>query len=43
VVEKRVLRRTFALKTKEVAGGWKKNYLMRSILICSLPDIIRAV
>jgi hypothetical protein len=32
----RVLRRIFGLKWDQVAGRWKKNYITRSCMICTL-------
>ena len=36
VFEKWVLRRIFRLKRDEVTGDWGKNYIMRSLKICTL-------
>ena len=33
VSENRVLRRIFGHKRDEVTGEWKKNYIMRSLII----------
>jgi hypothetical protein len=39
VFENRVLRRIFGPKRDEVTGEWKKNYITRSLMICT-PDNI---
>jgi hypothetical protein len=35
VFEKRVLRRIFGPKRDEVIGKWRKNYIMRRLMICT--------
>jgi hypothetical protein len=34
VLENRVLRRIFEYKRDEVTRDWKKNYIMRNLMIC---------
>jgi len=35
-----VLRRIFGPKRDEVTGEWKKNYIMRSLMICTPHSIL---
>jgi hypothetical protein len=35
VFENRVLRRIFGPNRNEVKGKWKKNYIKRSLMICT--------
>jgi len=42
VLEKRVLRRIFGRKRNEVTGD-KEIYIMRSLMICTLPNIVRMI
>jgi hypothetical protein len=39
VFENRVLRRIFRRKRDEVTGEWR-NYIIRSLLICTSPQIL---
>jgi len=39
VFENRALRRIFGPKRDEVMGKWKKNYIMRSLKICTAHPI----
>jgi hypothetical protein len=34
VLENRVLWRIFGVRRDEVTGEWKKNYIMKSLMIC---------
>jgi len=40
VFENRVLRKIFGLKRDEVKGEWKKNYTMKSLMICTPQPIL---
>jgi hypothetical protein len=40
VFEKRVLKRIFGPKRDEVTGEWKKNYKMKSLMICTPHPIL---
>jgi len=40
VSENRVLRSVFGSKKYEVTVEWKKNYIMRSLIICSPNPIL---
>jgi hypothetical protein len=35
VFENRVLRRIFERRRDEVMGKWRKNYIMRNLMICT--------
>jgi hypothetical protein len=37
--ENRVLRKIFAPKTEEAAGGWRENYINRNFTICTPHQI----
>jgi hypothetical protein len=39
VFQNRVLKRTFEAKRDEVKGGWKKNCIPRSCVICTLRQV----
>jgi len=38
--ENRVLRRIFGPKRDEGTGEWKENYIMRSLMICALHQML---
>jgi hypothetical protein len=40
VFENRVLRRIFGPRRHEVTGEWRKNYIMRSLMICTPHQIL---
>jgi len=40
VFENRVLRKIFGPKRGEVTGEWKKNYIMKSLMICTPHPIL---
>jgi hypothetical protein len=40
VFENRVLRRIFGPKRDEVTREWKKNYIMRSLMICTPHPVL---
>jgi hypothetical protein len=41
VFEKRVMRRIFGPKRKEVAGGWRKLHNEELHNLCTSPDVVR--
>ena len=40
VLENKVLKRIFGPKRGEVTGEWEKNYVMSSLMICTLHQIL---
>jgi hypothetical protein len=40
VFENRVLKRIFGPKREEVTGEWRKNYIVRSLMICIPHQIL---